>query len=112
MKHALGLALGTLFLTLTAVDVMIDTGAADDEELISFTSIGAKVKIGALEIGGEARNFAFLGDGTFITKSGFGVFISIGSASGDSFMWPEWLPIRITEIGITWPDIQADPGDF
>ena len=36
----------------------------------SFESVGAKVKIGSLEIAGEARNFAFLGDGTFKTKTG------------------------------------------
>ena len=89
-----------------------DTGAADNEELVSFGPIGAEVKVGSLVLGGEGRNFAFLGDGTFITKPGFGVFLTVGSASGDSFMWPKWLPIQITEVGITWPDIQKDPCDF
>ena len=42
----------------------------------SFRSVGAEVTIGALELGGEARNFAILGDGTFETKPGFGVFLS------------------------------------
>ena len=100
------------FLTLTATDMYINTGAADNEELVSFGAIGAEVKIGSLLIGGEGRNFAFLGDGTFVTKAGFGVFLSVGSANGDSFKWPSWLPIRITELGITWDDIQANPADF
>ena len=42
-------------------------------------SVGAKVKLGSLELSGEARNFAFLGDGTFKTKPGFGVFLGVGS---------------------------------
>ena len=39
-------------------------------------SVGAKLNIGGLEIGGEARNFAFIGDGTFARKHGFGVFLA------------------------------------
>ncbi|HEX9569566.1 MAG TPA: hypothetical protein VF987_07795, partial [Rhodospirillales bacterium] len=103
--------LGT-FVTLTGRDFFLDTGAADNETLVSFAAVGAEVKVGSLLIGGEARNFGFLGDGTFFTKPGFGVFLSVGSANGESFKWPKWLPIKINEIGIEWPDIQADPGDF
>lgn len=100
------------FVTLSAVGFTIDTGAGDNEELVSFVSVGATVKIGSMEISGEARNFAFLGDGTFVTKPGFGVFLSIGSATGDSFAWPSFMPIKITAIGIEWADIQNDPADF
>ncbi|MBT8144808.1 MAG: hypothetical protein KJO55_08905, partial [Gammaproteobacteria bacterium] len=100
------------FLTLTARDLQINTGAEDDQELVSFGAVGAEVKIGSLIIGGEARNFAFLGNGKFVTKAGFGVFLSVGGATGDGFKWPKWLPIRIDEIGIIWDDIQADPADF
>ncbi|MBL8479815.1 MAG: hypothetical protein JNK59_10955, partial [Sterolibacteriaceae bacterium] len=99
-------------LTLTATDLLIDTSAAANEEMVSFRSVGAEVTIGSLVLGGEGRNFAFLGDGTFVTKPGFGVFISVGAATGESFKWPSWLPIKITEIGITWADIQNDPADF
>ena len=99
-------------LTITARDFTLDTGAEADEELVSFGSVGAEVKIGALVIGGEARNFAFLGDGSFETKPGFGVFLSVGGADGGAFKWPSWLPIRINAIGIEWPDIQADPGEL
>ena len=100
--------------TITAVDFMLDTGASGDPDkaLVSFLSVGAEVKIGSLVIGGEARNFAFMGDGSFQTRPGFGIFLSVGGATGDSFKWPTWLPIKITELGITWRDIQADPADF
>ena len=100
------------YLKITGVDLKLDTSAADDEELISFTAIGAEIQVGSLKIAGEARQFAFLGDGTFVTKAGFGVFLSVGSADGASFKWPSWLPIKITEIGVIWTDIQADPADF
>ena len=100
------------FLKLTARDFQINTGAADNEELVAFGAVGAEVTIGSLIIGGEGRNFAFLGDGSFVTKPGFGVFLSLGGADGSSFMWPEWLPIQISEIGIIWPDIELDPTDF
>jgi hypothetical protein len=102
------------FLTLTATDLFIDTGAAATEELVSFTSVGAEVTIGSLKLGGQARNFAFLGNGTFVPKAGFGVFLEIGSADGSSFMWPDWMPVRITQIGIVWPGdtLQTDPSSF
>ncbi|HEX6130520.1 MAG TPA: hypothetical protein VF044_02260, partial [Actinomycetota bacterium] len=100
------------FVTLTAKDFFLDTGADATEELVAFTSLGAEVTVGGLKIGGEARNFAFMGDGSFRTKPGFGVFLSVGSSDASGFKWPSWLPVRINAIGIEWPNIQADPGNF
>ena len=71
--------MGNKVLSLTARDFYLDTGAADDQELVSFASLGAKIKIGSLSLSGEARNFAFMGDGSFKAKPGFGVFIGVGS---------------------------------
>jgi hypothetical protein len=107
----LTITLGSV-LTLKATDVDINTSAAANEEMVSFRSVGAEVTIGSLVLGGEGRNFAFLGDGTFVPKPGFGVFISVGAATGESFKWPSWLPIKITELGIVWPDIVNNPADF
>ena len=101
------------FVTLTARDFMLNTGAAANQELVSFGAVGAKVKIGTLELGGEGRNFAFMGDGSFKAKTGFGVFLSIGGATGDSFQWPSFLPIKIDSIGIRWiGNIETDPSNF
>ncbi|NOS68309.1 MAG: calcium-binding protein, partial [Verrucomicrobia bacterium] len=100
------------FLKITAVDFFLDTSAAADKELVAFKSIGAQLTVGTLSLGGEMRNFAFLGDGTFKTKAGFGVFLSVGGASGDSFKWPSWLPIKINALGITWTDVTNHPEDF
>ncbi|PYQ01027.1 MAG: hypothetical protein DMF83_26620, partial [Acidobacteria bacterium] len=100
------------FVTLTATDLRLDTGAAANQELISFQSIGAVVRIGSMELGGEARNFAFMGDGSFKTKPGFGIFLTVGSATGSSFKWPEWLPVHVNAVGIEWADIQNHPEDF
>jgi len=100
------------FLSLTGQDVLLNTGAEADEEVISFASIGADLRIGSLVIGGEARHFAFMGDGTFKTKAGFGVFLSAGAATGGSVGWPSWIPIKINEIGLEWEDINNNPADF
>ena len=99
-------------LTLTAQNFKLNTGAGPTQELVSFASIGATLNIGGLGITGEARNFAFMGDGSFRTKPGFGVFLSANGAGGSSFGWMDWLPVKITSLGIVWRDIQADPSDF
>src|SRR5262249_7365237 len=59
------------YVTITARDFTLDTGATDTQELVSFAAVGAKVNIGSLELTGEARNFAFLGNGHFEAKKGF-----------------------------------------
>jgi hypothetical protein len=100
------------FVTLRATGFILNTGANADEALVSFISVGATVKIGSLLLTGEARQFRIMGDGSFDALPGFGVFISIGSATGESFKWPSFLPIKITQIGIQWDDIEEDPGDF
>ncbi|MBI3447906.1 MAG: hypothetical protein HY049_03165, partial [Acidobacteria bacterium] len=100
------------FLTLSGRDLKINTGAKGTEELVSFASIAAEVTIGSLVLTGEGRNFAFLGNGDFLPKPGFGVILTIGSATGDGFKWPSWLPIKIDSIGIQFRDIQHDPTDF
>ena len=100
------------YLTLSASNFNLDVNAGPSDVLVSFDSIGAVVKIGSLQIGGQARNFEFLGDGTFVAKQGFGVFLTVGSSTGDSFKWPSFLPIQIQAIGIQWPNIQKDPANF
>ena len=37
---------------------------------------------------------------------------SVGSATGDSFKWPSWLPVKINAVGIEWPNFNSDPGNF
>ena len=102
------------FLTLTASNFTIDTGADASHPMVSFASVGAKVTVGGLVISGEARNFSFYGDGSFHPGNGFGIFLSVGSADGGSFAWPSWLPIKIDAIGIQWPgdNLETDPANF
>ena len=100
------------YVTLTATKFNLNTGAGANQPIVSFSSVGATVKIGSLSITGTANNFAFLGDGSFETLPGFGVALSVGSSTGGSFQWPSFLPIQIQSIGITWPDIQDDPANF
>jgi hypothetical protein len=100
------------FVSIRATDFFLDTGAGDDEALVFFRSVGATIKIGSVLLTGEARQFRIMGDGSFDALPGFGVFVSVGSASGESFKWPSFMPIKITEIGVQWADIENDPGDF
>ncbi|MHB1570233.1 MAG: beta strand repeat-containing protein, partial [Solirubrobacteraceae bacterium] len=100
------------YLTLTASNFNLNLGAGPDQTLVSFASVGAQVTIGSLQIGGQATNFAFTGDGTFVENPGFGVYLTVGSATGSSFMWPSFLPIQITAIGLQWANIQTDPANF
>ncbi|MBC8508344.1 MAG: hypothetical protein H8D34_26095, partial [Chloroflexi bacterium] len=92
--------------------IYIDTTATGEQWVASFDSIGATVKAGPLNVTGEMRYFAFTAEGKFVNRPGFGVFIEIGSLTGDSVGWPSWMPIRITSIGIQWRDINNDPFDF
>ena len=100
------------YVTLTATKFNLNTGAGPTDPIVSFSSVGATVKIGSLSITGSATNFAFLGNGSFETLPGFGVALTVGSATGSSFQWPSFLPIQIQSIGITWPDIQDNPANF
>ncbi|MEN9554493.1 MAG: hypothetical protein RLZZ232_779, partial [Planctomycetota bacterium] len=100
------------FLTVTAEKINVNTDASDTEEVVSFTSVTAALKVASLNVGGEMRNFAILGDGKFVTKEGFGVFMSLDSADPAAFKWPSWLPIKLTKFGILWDDIEAKPEIF
>ena len=100
------------YLKVTAVDFVLDTGAGDSEELVSFTEVGATVTAGPLSITGKARNFAFLGDGSFDAKPGFGVFLSTQGVDGSTFKWPSFLPIQIDAIGVEWRNIETNPADM
>jgi hypothetical protein len=53
-----------------------------------------------------------MGDGSFRTKPGFGIFLTVGSSTGEGLKWPSWMPIQIRELGIEWEDIQNHPDDF
>ena len=100
------------FLKVQGVDAQIDTGAGDDEDVVSFTSLGVTLRVATLNLSGEMRNFSFTGNGSFKTKAGFGVFFGAESVSGDSVGWPSWLPIQIQQIGIEWADINSHPEQF
>ncbi len=101
------------FVTFTGKNLMLNTGAAANQPLLSVGSISATVNAGPLQLTGSAQDFQFLGDGTFVPGLNFGVVLGVGSATGDTFKWPTWLPIQISSIGIQWPNgIQNDPANF
>jgi hypothetical protein len=100
------------FLTVMASQFELNTDAGPTEEVVAFQSLGARLQVASLDIAGQMRNFAILGDGTFVAKQGFGVFFSLEGTDSSKFGWPSFLPIQITELGIKWPDITANPANF
>ena len=101
------------WLAVAGSDILIDTGAGPSEPVASFESLGAKLNAGPLKLGGEMRDFAFLGDGTFWTGDNFGVSFNPDQADSKAFKWPAWLPIRITSFGANWKNgITNDPMNF
>ncbi len=103
----------TSFVTFVGHKISIDTGASATQPLVTIGSVGAQIKLGSVLLSGQAQDFEFLGNGSFVPLKGFGVVLGVGTATGSSFMWPSWLPIQITQIGIQWPNgIQDDPADI
>ncbi|HAM71756.1 MAG TPA: hypothetical protein DCM86_08950, partial [Verrucomicrobiales bacterium] len=119
------------FLILSAKDFTIDTSTLDawsnpstpqatkDKlRLVQFGAVGAQVKAGPLQIGGEAQNFGFDPGGTFHPDDpndptkGFGVTLNFNSTDGGSLGWPSWLPVKINSVGIQWAHLLVDPSDF
>ena len=104
-------ALGT-YLTVNGSNIAINSNAAANEEVVSFDSLGVKIHAGSLQVSGSLKAFGFLGDGSFETKSGFGVFVDTSALTGSSVGWPSWIPVKVTAFGITWPDINLHPEGF
>ena len=101
------------YVTFTGTGITLDTSAGPTQPIVTIDSIGVKVALGSFALTGSATDFEFLGNGSFVPLPGFGVVLSVGSATGSSFMWPSWLPIQITELGIQWPDgVETDPTDM
>ncbi|MFY8056774.1 MAG: hypothetical protein ACOVRM_03480, partial [Planctomycetaceae bacterium] len=100
------------YVTVSGQDILINTEATGSEYVVSIGLIRAEVKAGPLKVGGTMKKFGITGDGAFVTQPGFGVQLSMDEAGPDSFKWPKWLPIRLTELGIEWKDIQKNPADF
>ncbi|MCC6231170.1 MAG: hypothetical protein IT580_00900, partial [Verrucomicrobiales bacterium] len=113
----LNVVLGSI-LTLSAKDFFLNTGATGSQRVVQFGSVGASLKLGSLEIGGEARHFGFTADGNFVTgdpiqvANKFAVILNVDSTDGSSFGWPTWLPIRVTSLGVEFTDIVNNPADF
>ena len=72
------------------------------------------MKVGSLELGGEARNFGITGDGDVQGASGQAVQRrpQRGRRVGIGVGWPSWLPIQINTLGLSWADFEDHPGDF
>ena len=100
------------FLEVHTENFIVDTTATGINPVVGFDALKATVAAGPLALSGEIRNFGLLEDGSIQTRAGFGVFFGAESLDPKKLKWPDWLPIRPTEVGIQWRNLNADPGDF
>ena len=111
--HIDGLVLTlSTYLRFEAADFTLDTGAGENDFLVEFGLIGAKLTLPFATIGGEARNFAITGGGSFVTLANFGVAFEVGASNAQALGLPEWLPSGEIAVDITWPDFAGAPGIF
>ncbi|HZZ18395.1 MAG TPA: hypothetical protein VFE25_03450, partial [Opitutaceae bacterium] len=96
------------FLTLHGTNITITPEAST---VASFGSLTGTLTMASTSIGATGGNFAVMDDGTFVTLPGFGVALNL-STSASSLLFPSWLPISITSLGLSWSNFSTDPEDF
>jgi hypothetical protein len=99
------------FMHLVGTGVDIDFSPEPGEPLVAF---GGALGDGSLAVefddadvfsgwGGEAGNLGIAADGTVLLLPGFFVDITVPDAT--HFGLPDWLPLRVDEVGIRFPDV-------
>lgn len=105
--ESLSFSFGSL-MTFSATDASFDFTATGSDTVAQFGSMEVAFP-GLGDLSGTATNFGFAANGTFQTFDGFSVSIS---ATAAALKWPDWLPISIDQLTVTWDDLAADPTDF
>lgn len=100
------------FVTITARDTTIDTGASGETPYASFGQVSAQVGNSSLAFQASVSDLAILSDGSLQAGKNFGFDISFDSTTSSSLKWPSWLPINITKFDATWSDFNTDPLGF
>ena len=109
----IAIAFGDL-MRLVGTEVDLDFSPAPGEPLVAF---GGTLGDGSLAVefddadvfsgwGGEAGNIGIAADGTVLLLPGFFVDITVPDAT--HFGLPDWLPLRVDEVGIRFPDVDLD----
>jgi hypothetical protein len=109
----IAIAFGDL-MRLVGTEVDLDFSPAPGEPLVAF---GGALGDGSLAVefddadvfsgwGGEAGNIGIAADGTVLLLPGFFVDITVPDAT--HFGLPDWLPLRVDEVGIRFPDVDLD----
>ncbi len=107
------------YVEIDASNIAFDSSPAPGQYLAEFGT-GGDGENGSLSVSvtlphgidviGTAQDFAIGSDGTFVALPGFGISLSLTDAG--SLDWPTWLPIQVTNLGLSWPDFSDDPDDF
>ena len=96
------------FMIFEATGVSINFNPGPDEYFAVFASLTVNFP-GLNGLGGGAGNFAIDADLKFVTLPDFFVNIDPGS---NSFGFPDWFPVNISNIFVIWADLANDPGNF
>ncbi len=95
-------------LTLVGKKIALDFNPRAGGNIATFGSLAATLN--NLGITGAARNFGISAEGRLAALPGFAVALEVSDPG--KLKWPAWLPIKITAIGLAWPDFNRDLADF
>jgi|GEM_PF-2736274 len=99
-------------LTASAGNVDIDFLPPPGQPLVSFGEDGLGLAFADLDVltgwGGTVSNFALGSDFRPYALPGFAVDLSVPDDVAVGF--PDWLPFRLDEIGLRFPDLATNPG--
>ncbi|MCD8483507.1 MAG: hypothetical protein LR015_13115 [Verrucomicrobia bacterium] len=100
--------IGTI-ISLEAVDVVLNFNPGDQGNIAEIGSL--TVTFDALDaLSGTAVNFGIDGNGRMVALADFSVTLSVAGSA--DLLWPEWLPIDITNFSLEWQDFANDRLDF
>ncbi|MCB9937169.1 MAG: beta-propeller fold lactonase family protein [Planctomycetaceae bacterium] len=101
------------FLSVSTTDTtFVPTATGDDELLRIAGSLSASIKVRSLDLSGTVSTFAIEGDGDFKTLPGFGASFGLGVTRAADILFPEFIPLQIDEIGVSWPNFAKNPENF
>jgi hypothetical protein len=79
--------------------------------ILEIGNVTVGIDLGGTILEGSGGNFAINSDGSFEALPGFGVSFSLSTAPA-LLRFPGFLQIGLTKLGLSWPDFNADKGNF
>ena len=113
MVDTLNLKAGN-YLSFTATGIAFDPGVASTAPLLAIGSAAVSVTAGPVSLGGGAKNFGILGNGTIYTADNFAITLSLGASGTSGMGLPSWLPLESLSLALFWQgdNFRTDPANF